>query len=195
MMNNKERYQKAFNTIDPSTDITPERIMELKENRKMTKGRVGFRKTLVSLVAAVVLVIGVTGGAYATDLGGFRTNVNTWLYGEPVQVDIEEIGEGDFIVHYPNGVDRQTGGNSFDKDGKPVPFTADDVIDSLDYPEIATIDGKVIMFYKNEQVDITEDVKDGKAEVTFKPGAMKLHVTVDWTDEYTYSVHTEQSLF
>jgi hypothetical protein len=92
-------------------------------------------------------------------------------------------------------VDRQTGGNSFDKDGKPVPFTADDVIDSLDYPEIATIDGKVIMFYKNEQVDITEDVKDGKAEVTFKPGAMKLSATVDWTDEYTYSVHTEQSLF
>ena len=70
MMNNKERYQKAFNTIDPSTDITPERIMELKENRKMTKGRVGFRKTLISLVAAVVLVIGVTGGAYAADLGG-----------------------------------------------------------------------------------------------------------------------------
>ena len=194
-MNNKERYQKAFDTINPSENITPESIIRMKEEKKMTKGRTGFKKTLVSLVAAVVLVIGVTGGAYATDLGGFRTNVDTWLYGEPVQVDIEEVGEGDFIVHYPNGVDRQTGGNSFDKDGNPVPFTADDVIDSLDYPEIATIDGKVIMFYRNEQVDITEDVQDGHAEVTFSPGAMKLHVTVEWTDEYTYSVSTSRSLF
>lgn len=195
MMNNKERYQKAFNTIEPSIDITPEKIMELKENRKMKKGKSGFKKTLVSLVAAVVLVIGVTGGAYAADLGGFRTNVDTWLYGEPVQVDIEEVGEGDFIVHYPNGVDRETGGIAYGPNGEPIAFTTEDVIASLDYPEIATIDGKTIIFYKNEQIDITEDVKDGKAEVTFKPGVMKLHVKVDWTDEDTYTVNTSQSLF
>lgn len=195
-MNNHERYKKAFDTVKPTKEITAESIMELKEERKMKKGSFGFRRSLVSIVAAVVLLVGVTGGAYATDIGGFKKTVDTWLYGEQVEVEIVEKSEGEFSVIYPNGYERITGGLSYGPNGEEIPFTAEDVAETLDYPEIDVVDGRVIMFYRDQSVDITDDVNDdGKAKVVFQPGALKLVVNVEWNSEDSYSVSTHPSIF
>ena len=108
----------------------------MKEEKKMRKGNFGIRRSLVSIAAAVVLIIGVTGGAYAADLGGFRNTVDTWLYGEPVQAEIEEVSEGNFVIHYPDGRTRETGGVYYDSEGNAHGVTEEDIIAELDYPEV-----------------------------------------------------------
>jgi hypothetical protein len=188
-MNNSEKYKHAFDTINPSKEITADDILRMKEEKKMRKGNFGIRRSLVSIAAAVVLIIGVTGGAYAADLGGFRNTVDTWLYGEPVQAEIEEVSPGNFIVHYPNGVDRAMGGVSYDSKGNPIPATMEDIKGQLDYPEImASEDGTINLYYRNEIVDITDDVKDGRAEVKIKGGLIPTYVTINWTSEDNYSI-------
>ena len=181
-----------MNTVIPSKEITAEVILELREEKKMKKGHSGFRRSLVGIVAAVVLVIGVTGGAYAADLGGFKTAVNTWLYGEPVQVEVEEISPGNYEVHYPNGMTRGMGGISYDANGNPQPATAEDIISQLDYPEVETTeDGTINLFYRDQVIDITEDVADDNvAQVKFKEGVLPLYVTINWEGDAGYSVHT-----
>ena len=138
-----------------------------------------------------MLVIGVTGGAYAADLGGFRTAVDTWLYGEPVQVEVEEVSEGDFVVHYPDGSTREMGGVSYDPDGNAIGATEEDIIAQLDDPEIIRDEaGNVKLYYKDLIIDITEDAQDDHAEVKIERGALPLYVTIDWEDAETYTVHT-----
>lgn len=188
-MSNREKYKHAMNTVTPSKEITAEDILELREEKKMIKGNHRMRRTLVGLVAAVVLVIGVSGAAYATDALGFREVVDAWLYGEPVQAEIEEVSPGNFVVHYPNGVDRAMGGVSYDSKGNPIPATMEDIKGQLDYPEImASEDGTINLYYRNEIVDITDDVKDGRAEVKIKGGLIPTYVTINWTSEDNYSV-------
>ncbi|MBR6224193.1 MAG: hypothetical protein IKR02_00545 [Firmicutes bacterium] len=191
-MSNREKYRHAMNTVIPSKEITAEVILELREEKKMKTGTHRMRRTLVGLVAAVVLVIGVTGGAYATDALGFRQAVNTWLYGEPVQVEVEEISPGNYEVHYPNGMTRGMGGISYDANGNPQPATAEDINSQLDYPEVEmTEDGTINLFYRDQVIDITEDVADDNvAQVKFKEGVLPLYVTINWEGDAGYSVHT-----
>ena len=58
-MNNSEKYKHAFDTINPSKEITADDILRMKEEKKMRKGNFGIRRSLVSIAAAVVLIIGV----------------------------------------------------------------------------------------------------------------------------------------
>ena len=196
-MSNRERYRQAMNTVVPSREITAEDILELKEEKKMKKGSFGLRRSLVSVVAAVVLVIGITGGAYAADLGGFRTTVDTWLYGEPVQVEIEEVSPGNFEVTYPDGRVRGMGGISFDPNGEEHPATAEDIISQLDYPEVEMDeDGTINMYYRDKIVDITEDVADDSyAHVKFKEGAVPMYITVHWEGDGGYAISTSHFSF
>ena len=190
-MNNSEKYKHAFDTINPSKEITADDILRMKEEKKMRKGNFGIRRSLGSIAAAVVLIIGVTGGAYAADLGGFRNTVDTWLYGEPVQAEIEEVSEGNFVIHYPDGRTRETGGVYYDSEGNAHGVTEEDIIAELDYPEVVkNEDGTVKVYYRDQVIDITEDAADGHAELKIKRGLIPLYVTIDFNGEESFTVNT-----
>ncbi len=74
-MTDREKYKSAVEAVASS------KMRKLEASDIMKNGnRKSFRfKGLVIAVAAVVLLVGACGGAYAADLGGIQSKVQLWF--------------------------------------------------------------------------------------------------------------------
>ncbi|MBR2559524.1 MAG: hypothetical protein IKG59_00835 [Firmicutes bacterium] len=188
-MTNHENYKRAASSIEPSAGFADKVLKEAEKDMK-TNRRHG-RRTFLVICAAVILVLALGAVSYATDIAGFRHNVDTWLYGEPVKVDIEQTGEYEYTITYPDGSQRQSGGIAYEKDG-PRPLTADEILEEMNRSVELDIkeDGRAFLYYRDHVVDVTEDLADdGVAKVKFKDGALPMYVKLK-VDGEGYSVST-----
>ena len=193
-MTDRENYKKAVSLIEPSADFADRVLREAERGMDMRRKRASVGRRIMVVCAAAVLVLALAAVTYATDLGGIRQNVDTWLYGEPVKVDVEQTGEYEYTITYPDGTVRQSGGIAYE-DGGERPLTVDEIIEEmnrspeLDFKE----DGRVIFYYRDHVVDITEDfTDDGIAKVKFKDGVLPVTFKVT-RDGEGYSI--SQGLF
>ena len=191
-MTNRDNYKRAVSKMEPSDGFT-ERVLKEAERNMDTNANRRKRSLRPALVicAAVILVLALGAIAYATDLGGVRENVDTWLYGEPVQVDIEQTGEYEYTITYPDGYQRQSGGIAYEKDG-PRPLTVDEIIEEMNHSVELDIkdDGRAMMYYRDHVFDVTEDLADdGVAKVKVKDGALPMYIKLTLDGE-GYSIST-----
>ena len=70
-MNNSEKYKRTFSAIHPSADYM-EAIVKTEGKKMESKKRYSMPKILAACLAAVLLLAGVTAGAYAADVGGIQ---------------------------------------------------------------------------------------------------------------------------
>lgn len=197
-MNNKERYQKAASFIKPSADFTQKVMQEagsMKKNENITKMNTlrKWRKLSVSIAAALVLVFGLTAVSYAADIGGFQRTVNSWLYGETTQVQVEQVGEYEYLLTYPDGSTRGTGGVAFDANGKERPLTPEEVLDEINNSvEIEeNEEERIILYYHDHVEDITDMIdENGIVKIKFEDGALPTYFTIQWNGDGSYSVAT-----
>lgn len=190
-MISRDDYKRAVSGMEPSAGFADRVLKEAEKDMNTNRRRRSGRPFLV-ICAAVVLVLALGAIAYATDIGGVRENVNTWLYGEPVQVDIEQTGEYEYTITYPDGYQRQSGGIAYEKDG-PRPLTVDEIIEEMNHSVELDIkdDGRAMMYYRDHVFDVTEDLADdGVAKVKVKDGALPMYVTVKTEGDGGYSVST-----
>ena len=187
-MSNKERYKKATSFITPSADFTQKVLQEAgsmkgNENIKKMNTRRQWRKSLLSIAAALVLIFCLTAVSYAADIGGFKTTVNSWLYGETTQVQIEQVGEYEYKLTYPDGSTRSTGGVAFDANGKERPLTPEEVLDEINNSvEIEeNEEGRIILYYHDHVEDITDMIdENGIVKIMFEDGALPTYFTIRW---------------
>lgn len=190
-MTNRERYKKAASRIEPSIEFTSADIMEASIMKKGT--RRSFRRSFTTVLAVFVLIIGATMACYATDIGGFRQTVDTWLFGKKVEVQIEKTGEHEYTVTYPDGTKRGTGGLAFDNDGTERDLTPEEVIENLNNtPEIERNDeGRIIFYYRDHVIDITDKFDDdGNAKLKIKDGVLPIYISINWRSDDSYGVGT-----
>ena len=193
-MNNRDKYIKASSIIEPSADFAS-RV--LKEADKMSANEIReyrpfhFRKRrLISIAAAFALVFALSAAAYATDIGGFKGTIDSWLYGKAVKAEVE-IKDGTYYIKYPDGSERSGGGVTMGTDGEEHPLTEEEILEDLNNEvEVEENDeGRIMFYYRDHAVDITDKMdEDGIVKLKFKDGVLPTYITLKWKGDNGYVV-------
>lgn len=158
-MTNKEKYQRAFSVLHASDRLMEVKAMEKTKRSKMPK--------VFAVCAAVVFIMGMATVAYAADIGGIKTTIQFWVHGAPVNAELS-ISQ-DEITHYTityEDSDGETheqhgGGIAFEPDGTQRELTEEEVMANLEGPDVFfEDDGSVWVYYKNQQIDITNEFNE-----------------------------------
>jgi len=196
-MNNRERYIKASSVIEPSADFASKVLKEAE--KKDTKDCRTYKpmrtkkRGLVTIAAAFVMVLSLTVGAYAADLGGFKGTVDSWLYGEATKIKVEQVSEYEYEITYPDGSIRGTGGAVDDGKGGMRAATTEEVIEDINNEIVVEKNDKdrIMLYYHDHAVDITDKIDEkGIAKVRFKDGVLSTYITVKWNGDGDYVTDT-----
>lgn len=185
-MTDNERYKRTFDAVASSKMKKLEAEDIMGNNNKVVRFRA--RGVAVAL-AAVVLLLGICGGAYAADVGGIQSKLQVWVRGEmtDVTLDISTEGTGSsYTMEYTdeNGenVKIEGGGVAYDFFGRERPLTEEEIIEHLNAPEVVyEDDGTVWVFCGEQKVEITDDFDEkGVCHVKLISDGKPIYMTVNY---------------
>lgn len=187
-MTNKEKYKQAFSVLQSSGEIS------LEVERMAIMNKRARMRTAAAAVAACVALAGGGGIVYAADIGGIQRTVQLWIDGDQTTVTFEYDGDGSFIMSYPSedGEVKEIGGGgvALEADGTERPLTEEELLDSLNDPEVEyKDDGTVWVYYYDQKIEITDQFQDGVCYVKLSHGDETLYMTVKYQDGYSISPH------
>lgn len=186
-MTNKEKYQRTFSALHASADF----ITEVKSMKKTKKHAV---PKFAAIAAIVVLVIALSGVAYATDVGGIQRTVQIWLHGDQTDA-VLLLDQGEYTLTFAdeNGEEhvQQGGGKAFDIFGNERELTEEELMMNINTPEVVyNDDGTVFVFYKDQKLDITDDFdEDGICYVELRDGNTSIYMTIDLDGGYSMNTN------
>lgn len=184
-MTNRDRYKQAFAAIPISDDFS----LEVLHMKKATHKRVLSR--VAAIAAACLLLFGGAATAYAADLGGIQRTVQIWLHGEMTQAAITFDGSGSYEGSFldENGQEKSFGGGgvAFDADGSERPLTEEELMEHLNSPQVDTRDGRTMVFWKGQTLDITDKFENGYCYVLLEDGEETIYLTAVEGGGYAYS--------
>ena len=191
-MTDKEQFQKIFDQLHASPEVltevlnmtTNEKIIPIKKKRFISKA--------AAAIAALVLVAGSCGVAYAMDLGGIQRTVQVWLNGEQTNATFT-VENGSYILHYKdadgNDVSQEGGGVAYEN-GKERPLTADEMLEEINMPDVEyKEDGTVWVYYLDQAMEITDKFEDGICYVKLKADGKTQYITVKYQNGFATSPH------
>lgn len=187
-MTNKEKYKQAFSVLQSSGEIS------LEVERMAIMNKKARMRTAAAAVAACVALAGGGGIVYAADIGGIQRTVQLWINGDQTTVTFEYDGDGSFLMSYPSedGEVKEIGGGgvAVGADGTERPLTEEELLDSLNDPEVEyKDDGTVWVYYYDQKIEITDQFQDGVCYVKLSHGDETLYMTVKYQDGYSTSPH------
>ena len=190
-MTDREKYRSAVEAVASS------KMHQLEASDIMKNSKKTFRfKGLVIAVAAVVLLVGVCGGAYAADLGGIQSKVQLWFQGELTDVTLDISNNGSYSEYTASFTDAEGnprqimgGGVAYDFFGKERPLTEEEILEELNAPEVVyEDDGSVWVYSGSEKVEITDQFdENGICHVKLTGGEKPLYMTVKYGEGYSTS--------
>ncbi len=192
-MTNKENFQKTFSKLHASPDILKEVLdMTTNDNAVYAKKKKITVKA-VAVAASVILVIGSCSVAYAMDVGGVQRIVQVWIHGEQTDAEIT-IENGTYDLNYKDAkgkdVHQSGGGVAFDQDGNERPLTEEELLEEINAPEVSyEEDGRVLVYYFNQKIDITDKFKNGICYVRLNVNGETMYLTVKYENGYAMSPH------
>lgn len=160
--------------------------------RKQAKRKpAGFRFAAAAAVFAVV--VGLGGSAYAMDIGGIQRTVQVWIHGDQTDASLV-IENGSYSLDYEdedgNQVHRGGGGVAINPDGTERPLTEEELLDDINAPEVEyEEDGRVVVYYLNQQLDVTDKFVDGICYVQLQVDDSVLYMTIKYQNGYAWSPH------
>lgn len=173
-MTNKDRYKQVCSALHPSKTITLEEIPMKHTTHKVMR-------PIAAVVATVVLLCGCVTMAYAADVGGIRTTIQSWFRGEAADMDVVEKapGEYEFQIHQ-NGQTHTMGGGgvAIDMFGNEQPLSPEDVAQTLSEEISQKEDGSIWLYYKNYAIDITEYMTPNGCKLLLNDNGEKLYYNV-----------------
>ena len=213
-MNNRERYKRAFQALHAANNQWLEAV-NMNMDRKHERFSFSRRAAVAVMIAA--LLVGSLTAAYATDLGGLRRMVTLWVHGQATDarvevytgedggVDAEFSLEGDgedspapaaYVVTWTDesGEEHQMmgGGVALERDGTERPLTMDEYLEEVDgaaaEPIEVTDDGRVMLYWYDQAVDITDRFEDGVCRLPLTHGDETLYFTVMDAGDGAYNV-------
>lgn len=186
-MTNKEKYKQAFDALAASGDFQVEvdNMSRLNRRHKL--------KTIAAAIAACLIVTIGTGTAYAADVGGIQRKVQLWIHGDQTDVTLKIDSDGSYTGKYTDkdGNEKEFGGGgvAYEWNGKERPLTEEEIMEEMNAPDVEyEDDGKVMVYYKNQSVDITNKFdKDGVCYVKLEDGKGAIYVTVKYNNGFSTS--------
>ena len=151
-MTNKEKYQRAFGTLHASHEF-------LMEARNMNNQKRHSHRRMLSLCAAVMLVLAMAAVCYAENVGGIQREIQLWIHGDQTDAVIE-IEDGSYTLTYDDAEglhERGGGGVAIDFFGRERPLTEEELLEQLSMPEVEyREDGTVWAYYLDQSLEITD---------------------------------------
>lgn len=185
-MTNREKYKQAFSVLHAPDDF-------FWEVEKMERKAKQYRwKTMASLVAVCVMLVGSVTVAYAANVGGIQRTIQIWLHGDQTVATIQFDGDGSYSMEYTdeegNTQERGGGGVAFAPDGTEIPLTEEELMEHLTMPEVAyQEDGSVMVYWFDQVLDITDQFENGVCYVKLVNGEETLYLTVKYGNGYATS--------
>lgn len=185
-MTNKERYKQAFSVLHTSDQFS----VEVEEMSRLSKRN--SIKAAAAVLAGSIILAGGAGTAYAAKVGGIQRTVQVWMHGDQTSAILNISEDGNYNMEYQDA-DGKTktiggGGVAYEADGRERPLTEEEIIESLDSPDVEySEDGTVWLYYKNQRMDITDKFKDKVCYVKVQDGKDTLYVTVKYQNGFAYS--------
>lgn len=183
-MTNKQRYQRAFGTLHASDGF-------LMEARNMNNQKRHSPRRILSLCAAVILLLVMAVVCYAEDLGGIQRKIQLWIHGDQTDA-VLEIENGSYTLTYEDAEgqhQRGGGGVAYDFFGRERPLTEEEILEHLSMPEVEYLeDGTVWVYYLDRSLDITDLFdENGVCFVQLKSGGKTQYLTIKWQNGYASS--------
>lgn len=184
-MTNHERYQRAFSTLHASE-------AQWMEDSHMKQTKKHYFPKAVTICAVVVLVVALAGIAYAADVGGIQRTVQIWMNGDQTDA-VLEVKDGEYVITFEgeNGETHELIGEGVALDNpfsQERPLTEDEILESLNMPDVQYLDdGRVMLYYHSQSLDITNKFNNGICYVTLKDGGETMYVTVKYQDGFATS--------
>ena len=175
-MTNHEKYKQAFSCVKPRDGF-------LMEVTQMENKKKHFHLNKVAAAAiACVLILGSAQAAYAHNVGNIQRILQLWIHGDQTQVTVEFDGSGNYEMEYTDaeGQTHQQGGGgvAFNSDGTERPLTEEELLEELRSPDMYTTEeGRTIIAWGNQVVDITDDFVDGVCYVKLVNGKETRYIT------------------
>lgn len=186
-MTNKEKYKQAFSVLHTS-DISEGEVKYMAKLKKQQKMK------LVAAAIAVCVIVGVTGTAYAENVGGIQRTIQLWMHGDQTSATFNfNTDDGSYNLEYQdaNGetVSQGGGGVALGPDGSERPLTKEEIMEELNAPDVEYLDdGSVWVYYKNQKIEITDKFdKDNVCYVKIENGDETIYMTVKYQDGYSTS--------
>lgn len=173
-MTNKDRYKQACSALHPSKTIALEEIPMKHTTHKVMR-------PIAAVVATVVLLCGCVTVAYAADVGGIRTTIQSWFRGEAADMDVVEKapGEYEFQIHQ-NGQTHTVGGGGVEYDmfGNEKPLSPEDAAQSLSEMIYQKDDGTIWLYYKSYAIDITQYMAENGCKLLLNDNGQKQYFDI-----------------
>lgn len=173
-MNNKQKYQRAFSALQSS------QVIHLEESSMKKTYKPNLRPILAA-AAAVILLISLATAAYAADLGGIRTTIQSWFQGKNATMDVVEKNPGqyEFQVHQDGQTHTMSGGGmAFDMFGNEIPLPPEDVAQTIAEQILVKEDGSIWLYYKSYAIDITQYMTEDGCKLLLNDNGEKLYYNV-----------------
>lgn len=187
-MADQKQYKRVFDAV-ASSKMHQLEVSDIMENRKKN-----FRfRGLAVAMAAALLLIGVTGGAYAADIGGIQSRVQVWIHGDLTDATLEISPEGSYSMEYTdangNPVKQEGGGAAFDLFGRERPLTEDEIKEHLNQPEVFYADdGTVWVYYGPQKLEITDQFdENGICHVKLTGDKTTIYMTITYMQGWSTS--------
>jgi len=147
--------------------LKPSVEVEIPEVQTMKKNMRPALRAVISVAAALVILLAGTLAAYAADLGGFRETVQLWLRGELKEVEVSH--SDDYYEFQDADWNWRVTDYTLDDDGNRRPLTVEEAMEAInENPCVVAKDDRLLLFFRGESRDITEAIlADGKAEAEF----------------------------
>lgn len=186
-MTNKEKYKQAFSVLHSSD----RQFLEVDEMMKVSK-KARFR-TAAAMAAVCLVLVGSGSIAYAADVGGVQRTIQLWIRGDQTNANFEYGADGTYLITYPSDdgtVEERGGGIALDPDGTERPLSEDELLDSLEDPDVVyEEDGTVWVYYYDQKIEITDRFQNDICYVKVSRGKETLYMTIKYQDGWGSSPH------
>lgn len=196
-MKEQEKYKQMMDEIHVS-EATLRKVMDMDRNKKIANKR-KMMKRVGTIAAALLLCLGATNGiSYAKTGHSLMAKVIFYINGEKVEKNVafDESGNGSisFEVKEPTkGECSVEVGDAADENGNSISSDVPSEEDEMLKGTVISKNGKQFFKYGKKEVDITEDLADGKASGTIESSGEKYHYEVTGKDgNYSVSVKSEK---
>lgn len=188
-----ERKDELLDTLTSEIEMAQTKAAHAEgaPNRQAKRKPAGFRFAAAAAVFAVI--VGLGGSAYAMDVGGIQRTVQVWIHGDQTDATLV-VENGSYSLEYEdengNQVHRGGGGVAINPDGTERPLTEEELWDEINAPEVEyEEDGRVVVYYLNQQLDVTDKFVDGICYVQLQVEDSVFYLTIKYQNGYAWSPH------
>lgn len=192
-MTDREKFQKAFEKLHASPDVITEVLNMSEEKRVVSIHKKRSMHKAAAAVAALIIAVGSGSVAYAMDLGGIQRIVQVWIHGDQTDA-VFTVDEGEYTLEYKdeegNTVQQSGGGVALEVDGTQRPLTEEELWEDVTAPEVEyKEDGTVWVYYKDQELDITDRFEDEVCYLQLEFGNEVRYLTIKYQNGYAMSPH------